>query len=93
MPYIGPTYEVLEYLTTQGDDPHLSALSCMGALATAAKEHFAPLVDSVAAHLKLLMRYRELNQLPLLCQAIGATCAARCGADVARVQTSPCRCP
>lgn len=71
MPYIGPVYEVLEHLTTQGDDPHLLALSCIGALATAAKEHFAPLVDSVAAHLKQLMRIRHLDQLPLLCQAIG----------------------
>jgi hypothetical protein len=71
VPYIGPVYEVLEHLTMQGDDPHLLALSCIGALATAAKEHFAPLVDSVAAHLKQLMRIRHLDQLPLLCQAIG----------------------
>lgn len=71
VPYIGSIYEVLEHLTTLGDDAHQSAISCMGALATAAQDHFTPLVDPVAHHLKTLMGLRDIERLPLLCQAIG----------------------
>ncbi|EDQ92037.1 uncharacterized protein MONBRDRAFT_35836 [Monosiga brevicollis MX1] len=85
-PYLPSIMDLLNVLTGMSLDAHQTAVSCLGALALACPEAFRTYVDPVMGHLKSLLGMRELDQLPLLCQALDtaglvASCCPRSQAE------------
>jgi len=48
------------------------AISCIGAIALAAKVSFAPYLETTVEHIHQLLTIREMEHVPMFCQAVGA---------------------
>lgn len=70
-PYVRQIMEALSPLFSGSHEAQNSAISCIGALAGAAREQFSEYIDMIVPSLMSLMRLRAVEDVDLLCQAIG----------------------